>query len=71
MARWIIARNLILLSLAMILISCNNSQILPLAQEEIQMYKTYQVHRLTGPMRIDANWDKPQWQETEPLDIDA
>lgn len=31
--------------------------------------KSYQVHRLNDPMPIDANWDKPQWQKAEPLDI--
>ncbi|HEY5139836.1 MAG TPA: carbohydrate-binding family 9-like protein [Methylococcales bacterium] len=33
------------------------------------MSKIYRVHRLTGPMAIDANWDKPQWQKVEPLTI--
>lgn len=31
--------------------------------------KTYFLHRLTDPMPIDANWNKPQYQITQPLDI--
>ena len=33
------------------------------------MHKNYQVHRLTEPMPIDADWDKPQWQKAPPLNI--
>ena len=33
------------------------------------MHKTYEVHRLTESMKIDADWDKPQWQKIQPLDI--
>jgi len=29
----------------------------------------YEVHRLTEPMTIDANWDKPFWQGIEPLTL--
>lgn len=28
----------------------------------------YQVHRLQEPIGIDANWDKPVWRETQPLE---
>lgn len=28
---------------------------------------TYQVKKLAGPMVIDGNWDKQQWQGVEPL----
>jgi hypothetical protein len=38
-------------------------------REQTQMYKTYQVHRLAEPMVIDGDWDKPQWQKVQPLDI--
>ena len=34
--------------------------------EQSQIYK---VHKLTEPMDIDANWDKPQLQKPQPLDI--
>ena len=33
------------------------------------MHKTYQVHRLTEPLKIDADWNKPQWQKIKPLNI--
>jgi hypothetical protein len=29
----------------------------------------YQVVRLKGPMKIDGNWDKPQWQKTSAIDL--
>lgn len=29
----------------------------------------YQVRKLTEPMQINANWDKPQWRKVKPLDI--
>jgi len=29
----------------------------------------YDVTRLSGPVEIDANWDKPAWQNVEPLVI--
>ena len=31
--------------------------------------RVYEVKRLKGPMRIDANWDKAQWQDVESVDI--
>jgi len=30
---------------------------------------TYQVKRLTEPMRIDGDWNKPVWQKVEPLEL--
>lgn len=30
---------------------------------------TYKVTRLTQSMPIDANWDKKQWQDVEPIEI--
>jgi len=33
------------------------------------MHKTYQVHKLTQPLKIDANWNKPQWKKIQPLNI--
>ena len=35
-----------------------------------QSPRVYQVRRLQGEMPIDADWDKPQWQNTTPLDVD-
>ena len=32
-------------------------------------YPVYQVMRLSQQMTIDANWDKAQWAETEPLKV--
>jgi len=29
----------------------------------------YEIHKRTEPIVIDADWDKPQWQRTKPLDI--
>jgi len=29
----------------------------------------YQVHRLAEPMKIDGNWDKPQWQDVKTVEI--
>jgi len=29
----------------------------------------YQVNRLQEPIVIDANWDKPVWRETKPLEL--
>ena len=29
----------------------------------------YKVHRLTGSMSIDGKWDKPQWQNIDPIEI--
>jgi hypothetical protein len=29
----------------------------------------YNVARLKQPMKIDANWDKPQWANTQPVEI--
>lgn len=31
--------------------------------------KMYEVKRLTQPMKIDGNWDKPEWQTIEPLEL--
>lgn len=39
------------------------------AEGRAQMYKKYQVHKLIEPMKINADWDKPQWQKAEPLEI--
>ena len=33
------------------------------------MPKIYEVKRLTVPMPIDADWEKPQWQNVEPIKI--
>ncbi len=33
------------------------------------LHKTYLVRKLKKPILIDADWDKPQWQDIEPLDI--
>ena len=30
---------------------------------------TYQVNRLKEPIAIDGNWDKPAWQEVEPIEL--
>jgi len=38
-------------------------------RECVQMHKKYQVHKLTEPMKIDGNWNKPQWKKVQPLDI--
>ena len=32
--------------------------------------KTYTVTRINGEMKIDADWDKPQWQGVEPITLD-
>lgn len=28
---------------------------------------TYKVHKLSAPIKVDGNWDKPQWKEIEPI----
>ena len=38
-------------------------------EKTIKEPSKYQVKKLAVPMAIDANWDKPQWQKVEPLDI--
>lgn len=30
---------------------------------------TYQVQKAAGPVTIDANWDKPAWQDVQPLEL--
>ena len=32
--------------------------------------KTYNVKRLDGELKIDADWDKPQWQAMQPVALD-
>lgn len=32
--------------------------------------KTYKVARLEGEMKIDADWNKPQWQGAEPVTLE-
>jgi hypothetical protein len=29
----------------------------------------YKVNKLTGPVKIDADWSKPQWKDIEPADV--
>jgi len=30
---------------------------------------TYKIKRLTQPLTIDGNWDKPAWQNVEPIEL--
>lgn len=36
---------------------------------DLKRPQTYKVARLNESMVIDADWDKPQWQKVEPLDV--
>lgn len=36
---------------------------------QAEQFKTYQVKKLKEAMAIDANWDKPQWQGVDPLEL--
>lgn len=36
---------------------------------DMKKESVYNVSRLKVPMKIDANWDKPQWQNIKTLDI--
>ena len=38
-------------------------------QAETQQGNIYEVSKLQEPMQIDGNWNKPQWQNTEALEI--
>jgi len=51
------------------LISCNYLADSPLTKEFLQMHKTYKVKKLAGPMKLDANWNKHQWQRINPVNI--
>ena len=57
------------LCLAVVLSSCNGIDKTLTAEDRLEMHKTYQVHRLTQPMAIDADWQKLQWRKAESLDI--
>lgn len=37
--------------------------------EEIKKKPVYKVNKLSQPIQIDANWDKPQWKKIKALDI--
>jgi hypothetical protein len=37
--------------------------------EEVKGQSVYKVDKLIQSMNIDANWDKPQWQKIEAIDI--
>ena len=43
----------------------------PTGKDFQKMYKTYQVHRLTESITIDADFDKPQWQKVKPLHLNV
>ena len=51
------------------LLSCHQVDKAPAKNGELQMYKSYPVHKLTELMTIDADWEKPQWQRIKALDI--
>lgn len=38
-------------------------------QEEMKTSSVYNVSRLKQSMKIDANWDKPQWRNTKAINI--
>lgn len=38
-------------------------------QEEMKTESVYNVSRLKQSMKIDANWDKPQWRNTKAVNI--
>lgn len=38
-------------------------------QAEMKNVNIYKVFMLKQPMKIDANWDKPQWKNTEAINI--
>jgi len=52
----------ILLMIAFASYSCNTQ----LAMKETSVYE---IHNLTQTLQIDANWDKPQWQNVKAIEI--
>jgi len=38
-------------------------------KEEVKRQSVYNVHKLTQSMKIDADWNKPQWQNIKEIDI--
>jgi len=62
-------KAIIILCAAVVLSSCSDINQTQITKEQSEMYKTYQVHKLTEAMPIDANWDKPQWKNVEPVEL--
>lgn len=62
--------NVIVLSwFAVALAACSGTGELHSLDKDTGVRKVYQVHKLTMPMPIDADWKKPQWRRVEPLNI--
>jgi len=38
-------------------------------KEEVKRQSVYKVHKLTQSIKIDADWNKPQWQNIKEIDI--
>jgi len=64
-------RNCIILPAVLLMFAagCKQKPTVPVSDES-DMYKTYVVQKVVGPIEIDADWDKPIWQGIEPLTID-
>ena len=56
-------KNIIIIFFVLFTNACSHNQ------AETQQANIYEVFKLQQPMQIDASWDKPQWQNTEALDI--
>ena len=61
----------IVLVLGAALSSCDNVDECAAEKSCQKVRKVYQVHRLSGSMRIDGDFDKPVWRKVEPLYIDV
>jgi len=60
---------LIIACLAAGLSACNNLYTAANITHRSDIYKIYRVHRLSQPIAINADWNKPAWQKVKPLDI--
>lgn len=61
-----------LLFLLLFSFSCKDND--TIIKPEIEMTETsdakeYNVVRLNGPLKIDANWEKPQWKKVKPIKL--
>lgn len=54
-----------LLIIAVMMVSCTQED--DMMNEDL--HKTYAVKRLVEPITIDADWNKPQWQDAEAIEI--
>ncbi|MFI4910053.1 MAG: carbohydrate-binding family 9-like protein [Sedimentisphaeraceae bacterium JB056] len=61
-------RKLILTALVVMAATLSSCSVEKMKMTEKQP-KSYTVKKLTSEMPIDGNWDKPQWQNTEPLEL--